>query len=82
MAGKGLINKYRKRQTKASFRNGGQNLTLEVDNLALKIAITWQRSHSIAVAAGIMQMLFLRGIKETPWNKKKGGAWSIFFIQN
>ena len=40
--------------------------TLKVDDLKLKLAIPRQRSHSIAVAAGIMQMLILRGFKERP----------------
>ena len=54
--------------------------TLEVDGLVRKIAISRQRSHSIAVAAGIMQMLILRGFKETSWNKN-GGTWSSFSFQ-
>ena len=44
--------------------------TLEVDDLVRKIAIVRQRSHSIAVVAGIMQMLILRGFKEIQWNEK------------
>ena len=33
--------------------------------------VSGQRSHSIAVAAGILQMLILWGFKEIPWNEKR-----------
>ena len=67
-AGKELANKYRTVQRLVSEMVDGT--TLEVDNLVRKIAIPRQRSHSIAVAAGVMQMLILRGFKEVPWNEK------------
>ena len=55
--------------------------TLEVDDLVRKIAIPRERSHSIAVAAGIMQMLILRGIKEIPCNEKRRNLVKFFFSE-
>ena len=55
--------------------------TLEVDDLVGKIAIPRQRSHSIAVAAGIMQMLILRGFKEKPWNEKRRNLVKFLFSE-
>ena len=55
--------------------------TLQVDDLVRKIAIPRQRSHSIAVAAGIIQMLILRGFKETPWNEKQRNLVNFLFSE-
>ena len=57
--------------------------TLEVDDLVRKIAIPRQRSHSIAVAAGIVQKLILlvqMGIKEIPWNEKRRNPNTHFLV--
>ena len=55
--------------------------TLEVDDLVRKIAIPGQRSHSIAVAAGIMQMLILRGFKEILRNEKRRNLVKFLFSE-
>ena len=55
--------------------------TLEVDDLVRKIAIVRQRSHSIAVVAGTMQMLILRGFKEKPWNEKRRNLVKFLFSE-
>ena len=55
--------------------------TLEVDDLVGKIAIPRQRSHSIAIAAGIMQILILRGFKEIPWNEKRRNLVNFLFSE-
>ena len=78
IAGKELANKHRTVQRLISETADGT--TLEVDNLVQKFAIPQQRSHLIAAAAGVEQMLSLRRFKEKPWNKK-GGAWSSFSFQ-
>ena len=62
IAGNDLANKYRTWQRLVSEMVDGT--TLEVDDLVRKMAIPRQCSHSIAVAAGIMQILILRGFKE------------------
>ena len=74
-----MANKYRTAKRLISEMVDGT--TIEVGDLVRKIAIPRQRSHSIAVAAGIMQMLILRGFKEIPWKKKNGGIWSSFSFQ-
>ena len=56
--------------------------TLEVDDLVRKIAKPRrQRSRSIAVAAGIMQMLILRGVKEIPWNEIRRNLVKCLFSE-
>ena len=55
--------------------------TLEVDELVRKIAILRQRSHSVAVAAAIMQMLFLRSFKEIPRNEKRRNLVKFLFSE-
>ena len=55
--------------------------TLEVDDLVRKIAIPRQRSHSIAVAAGIMQMIILLDFNEIPWNKKRRDVVKFLFSE-
>ena len=55
--------------------------TLEVDDLVQKLAIPRQRSHSIAVAAGIMQVLILRGFKEILWNEKRRNLVKVLFSE-
>ena len=77
IAGKELANKYRTVKKLVSEMVDGT--TLEVDNLVQKIAIPRQRSHSIAVAAGIMQMLILRGFKEILWNEKRRNVVKFLF---
>ena len=72
IARKELAKKYRTVKRLVSQMVDGT--TLEVDDLVRKIAIPRQSSHSIAVAAGIMQMLILRGFKKYS-GTKIGGTW-------
>ena len=44
-----------------------------------KIAKPRQRSHSMGVAAKIMQILILRGFKEIPWNGKRRNLVKFLF---
>ena len=73
--GKELANNYRTVQRLVS--EIVNETTLEVDDLVRRKAVPRQRSHSIAVAAMVKQMLILRGFKEKPWNEKRV-AWSSF----
>ena len=79
IARKELANKYRTVKRLVSETVDGT--TLEVDDLVRKIAIPRQRSHSIAVAAGIMQMLILRDFKEIPWNEKRRNLVKFLFSE-
>ena len=79
IAGKELANKSRTVKRLVSEMVDGT--TLEVDDLVQKISIPRQCSHSIAVAAGIMQKLILRGVKEIPWNKKRRNLVKFFFSE-
>ena len=67
IAGKELANKYRTVQRLVSEMVDGTTL----DDLVRKIAIPRQQSHSIAVAAGIIQMLIQRGSEEKRRNLVK-----------
>ena len=79
IAGKELANKYR--TVKRLVSEMVDRTTLEVDDLVRKIAKPRQRIHSIAVAEGIMQMLNLRGFKETPWNEKRRNLVKFLFSE-
>ena len=74
IAGKELANKYRTVKRLVSEMVDGT--TLEVDNFVQKKAIPRQRSHSIAVAAGI-----LRGFEEIPWNEKRRNLVKFLFSE-
>ena len=75
IAGKELANKYR--TVKRLVSEMVDETTLQVDDLVRKIALPRQRSHSIAVAAGI-----LRGFKELPWNEKRRNLVKFLFSPN
>ena len=79
IAGKELANKHRTVQRLISETADGT--TLEVDNLVQKFAIPQQRSHLIAAAAGVEQMLSLRRFKEKPWNKKRRSLVKFLFSE-
>ena len=76
---KELANKYQ--TVKGLVSEMVDGTTLEVDDLVRKIAIPRQRTHSIAVAAGIMQMLILQGSKEIPWNEKRRNLVMFLFSE-
>ena len=79
IAGKELAKKYRTVKRLVSELVDGT--TMEVDDLVRKVAIPRQRSHSIAVAAGIMQMFILPGFKEIPWNEKRRNLVKFLFSE-
>ena len=79
IAGKELAKKYR--TVKRLVSEMADRTTLEIDNFVQKIAIPRQRSHSIAVAAGVSQMLILRGFKEIPWNEKRRNFVKFLFSE-
>ena len=79
IAGNELANKYRTVKRLVSEMIDGT--ALEVDDLVRKIAIPRQPSHSIAVAAGIMQKLILRGFKQIPWNEKQRNLVKFLFSE-
>ena len=79
ITGKELANKYRTVKRLVSEMVDGT--TLEVDNLKRTLAIPRQRSHSIAEAEGIMQMLILRGFKVIPRNEKRRNLVKFLFSE-
>ena len=79
IAGKELATKNR--TVKRSVSEMVVETILDLDDLVRKIIIPQQRSHSIAVAAGIMQMIILRGFKEIPWNKKRRNLVKFLFSE-
>ena len=58
-----------------------EGTTLENDDLVRKIARSRQRSHLIAVAAGIMQMPILRDFKEIQRNEKRRNLVKFLFLE-
>ena len=77
IAKKGLANAYRTVQRLVSESADGTTM----DNLERKIAIPLQRSHSITIAAGIIQMLNLQGFKKIPWNEKRRNLVKFLFSE-